>query len=227
MLVYIATNKINGKQYIGYTTKTLCTRIKNHIRKAYNKSGKHYNYFFQRAIRKHSIDNFIWEVLCICVDKTDCCKKEIQFIKEYNCIAPHGYNLTFGGEGGIQSDITKLKISKTVKALQKQYPEKYDRMLTMTSESRSNQAKKAWETKKANGYKRVSGYKLSAKTKNQMSTTKNNKNKCGWINIFTNNIVYQSLTDMSKFTGLTIGVFNHIKHKRQEKTKCGWKLYEL
>ena len=227
MLVYIATNKINNKQYIGYTTGTLHARIKNHVRKAYDESGKHYNYFFQRAIRKYSINNFIWEVLVVCNNKAECCEKEIEFIKEYYCIAPNGYNLTHGGEGGIQSDITKLKISKTVKALQKLHPEKYDRMLTMTPESRSNQAKKAWETKRTNGHKSFSGYKLSDKTKNQMSITKNNKNKCGWINVFTNDIVHKSLTDMSRFTGLSIGVFNHIKHKRQEKTKCGWKLYEI
>ena len=99
-------------------------------------------------------------------------------------------------------------------------------MLTMTKESRSNQAKKAWVTKKLKGYKSISGFKLSNDAKQKMSITKNNKNKCGWININTNQIVYKSLTDMSKFTGLSIGIFSHIKQDRQQKTKCGWMLYK-
>lgn len=226
MIVYIATNKINGKKYIGYTTGTLHERIKNHIRKANDKNQKAYNYFFQRAIRKYSINNFIWEVLCVCNDKEECCQKEKEYIKEYNCIAPNGYNLTEGGDGGLPCTITRLKISSTVKKLHKEFPDKFDRMLTMTKESRSNQAKKAWVTKKLKGYKSISGFKLSDDAKQKMSITKNNKNKCGWININTNEIVYKSLTDMSKFTGLSIGIFSHIKQDRQQKTKCGWMLYK-
>jgi len=226
MIVYIATNKINGKKYIGYTTGTLHERIKNHVRKANDKNQKAYNYFFQRAIRKHSINNFIWEVLCICSNKEECCIKEKEYIKQYNSIAPNGYNLTEGGDGGIQSSITRLKMSDALKKAHKEFPDKFDRMLTMTKESRSNQAKKAWETKKLKGYKSISGFKISNEAKQKMSITKNNKNKCGWINVNTNEIVYKSLTDMSILTELSIGVFNHLKQGRQQKTKCGWMLYK-
>jgi group I intron endonuclease len=225
MIVYVAINKINNKKYIGYTTGSLNDRIKNHVRKANNKNQKSYNYFFQRAIRKYSIDNFTWEILHVCKNKSECCQKEIEYIKMYNSICPNGYNLTFGGDGGIQSDLTKKKISNSVKKAIKLYPDKFNRMLNMTYESRSIQSKKAWETKKKNGYISRSGFKLSELSKNKMSTTKNNKNKLKWVNIITNEIVYKSLTDMSIFTGLTIGCFSHIKNKRQKKTKCGWMLY--
>lgn len=57
-----------------------------------------------------------------------------------------------------------------------------------------------------------------------MSITKNLKNKLNWINIKTDEKQSASLTNMSKYTGLSIGVFNHIKHGRQIQTKCGWKL---
>lgn len=226
MIVYRATNKINGKHYIGYTTGSLHDRMKSHVRKANDKNQKAYNYFFQRALRKYSINSFIWEVLCICKSKEDCCNKEKEYIKQYNSIAPNGYNLTQGGDGGIQSNITRLKMSITLKKLHKDHPEKFDRMLTMTSENRSSQAKKAWETKKLKGYKAKTGYKFSNESKQKMSITKNIKNKCAWINVNTNEIIYKSLTDMSIHTGLTIGVFNHIKQKRQEKTKCGWMLHK-
>ena len=39
------------------------------------------------------------------------CQKEIEFIKLYNSITPNGYNMTFGGEGGIPNDDVKKKIS--------------------------------------------------------------------------------------------------------------------
>jgi group I intron endonuclease len=225
MIVYVATNKINGKQYIGYTTKSLNTRIKGHLKKAYDKNGKHYNYHFQKAIRKYSINNFSWDILFKCSNKQECCAKEIEYIKIYNSLAPNGYNLTQGGDGGIQSDLTKLKISNSVKLIHKLYPEKYDRMKILSYEERSLQAKKAWQTKKDRGYKKLSGYKMSIESKEKMSNTKNKLNKCQWINVNTNEIVSMSLTEMSKYTGLTIGAFNHIKQGRRQKTKCGWQLH--
>lgn len=222
MIVYIATNKMNGKQYIGYTTLLLDNRIKNHIRKAFYKAGKHYNYFFQRALRKYSNDAFIWEILYTCKNKSECCTKEIEYIKKYNSIAPNGYNLTHGGEGGIQSDITKLKISNSIKKIHADHPEKYDRMQIMTKDERSTVAKKAWKTKKINGYKTTAGYTHTEDSKQKMSITKNNKNTIQWKNIFTSEIVYKSLTDMSKYTGLTIGTFSHVKQLRTKQTNCGW-----
>ncbi len=115
MLVYIVINKINNKKYIGYTTKTLHDRIKTHVLKAYSKSSKHYNYNFQRAIRKYSIDNFTWEVLCNCYSKKECIEKEIEYIKKYNSVSPNGYNLTYGGEGGLQSQETRKKYQNPLK----------------------------------------------------------------------------------------------------------------
>jgi len=225
MLVYIATNKINNKKYIGYTTKSLKSRIKSHVKNAYNKSSKHYYYYFQRAIRKYSIDNFEWAVLCLCSSKLECNEKEIEFIKIYNTVAPNGYNLTYGGDGGSPSEITKMKISNSVKNHISLNKDKYNRMITMTPESRSNASKKAWDTKRNNGFKYPVGFKRSEESKLKMSITKNNKGKIGWINAFSGDIIYKSLTEMSILTGLTVGVFNHINKGRQKQSKCGWMLY--
>jgi group I intron endonuclease len=225
MLVYIVINKINNKKYIGYTTKTLHDRIKTHVLKAYSKSSKHYNYNFQRAIRKYSIDNFTWEVLCNCYSKKECIEKEIEYIKKYNSVSPNGYNLTYGGEGGLQSQETRKKISESIKKYNKLNPNRHNRMLNMSAETRKNVAQKAWITKRKNGYKAPLGFKMSDSSKQKMSFTKNKKNKCNWINILSGEIVCKSLTDMSKYTGLSIGVFNHLKQGRQQKTKCGWRLY--
>jgi group I intron endonuclease len=224
MIVYIVTNKITKKKYIGYTTKSLEIRISQHLSKAYNEKEKHYNYLFQRSIRKHGIKNFVWEVIYIASTKKECCDKEIFYIKKYNTLAPNGYNLTKGGDGGIQCEETKLKISKSLKDFYLKNPEKKGVNKNKTSQVRSDLSKKAWVTKRIKGFKTTKGFTHASDSKNKMSITKNLKNKLNWINIKTDEKQSASLTDMSKYTGLSIGVFNHIKHGRQIQTKCGWKL---
>jgi hypothetical protein len=42
-IIYKATNKVNGKSYIGQTTKSLKHRINNHISKAFTYKCKKLN----------------------------------------------------------------------------------------------------------------------------------------------------------------------------------------
>jgi group I intron endonuclease len=224
MLVYLATNLINGKKYVGYTTKTLQERINVHVYKSKCKSNKHYFYLFKQALRKYSIDNFKWEVLEEFSTKEECCKGEIFYISKYNTISPNGYNLTEGGNGGLQSEETRLKISNSVKEYCKNNRE-LNCFIKATKEDRSNWAKKSWEIKKKKGYISPS-YFHKEESKVQMSLTKNKLNKLKWMNIYTSEIADLSLTDMAKKTGLSVGVFNHLKQGRQLQTKCGWKVME-
>jgi group I intron endonuclease len=220
MLVYLATNLVNGKKYIGYTTKTLKKRINVHIYKSKCKSNKHYFYLFKEALRKHGAENFKWEILEECSTKEECCKKEIFYISKHNTISPNGYNLTEGGNGGLQSEETRLKISESVKKYFENNRES-NSFIKATKEDRSNWAKKSWEIKKKKGYISPS-YFHKEESKIQMSLTKNKLNKLKWMNIYTSEITDLSLTDMAKKTGLSVGVFNHLKQGRQSQTKCGW-----
>lgn len=54
--IYCIENKINGKQYIGSTTTTFSTRLKNHLH--YLKRGNHHSIILQRAFEKYGIDCF-------------------------------------------------------------------------------------------------------------------------------------------------------------------------
>jgi len=110
MLVYKATNKINGLVYIGCTTKTLEERKKGHL------CGRD-NFLFQRALRKYGDINFVWEVLCLCKDIEELGNKEQYYINKYHSYdRRYGYNLTFGGTlNGGHIDEIKKKISKKVR----------------------------------------------------------------------------------------------------------------
>ena len=113
-VIYKATNKINGKSYIGQTIETLNERKAKHISCACLKKD---NIYFHNTIKKHGKENFIWEVLTECNSLKELNKTEIEMIEKYNTFES-GYNLTKGGEGQIgfkHSEGAKKKMSKSSK----------------------------------------------------------------------------------------------------------------
>lgn len=111
-LIYKATNLINGKCYVGQTTRSLDKRIKEHSITTNKKP-------FQRALKKYGIENFIWEMLCECEDKLILNLREtMKIIVEHSHVSEGGYNLTWGGDGGNtwesnqHKEETSLKLSK-------------------------------------------------------------------------------------------------------------------
>lgn len=103
-IIYKATNKINGKCYIGQTKFTLEKRKLEH-------ENSSYNCYFHKALKKYGLDNFSWEIIENGILNLN--KKEIFYINEYNSFK-NGYNLTIGGEGFPISEKTKKKISKSL-----------------------------------------------------------------------------------------------------------------
>lgn len=225
MIVYCAKNLINGKKYVGYTSKSLEERIKGHLRSSRNKNNKHYFYLFKSALRKYGIISFEWSVLYECSSIKECCEKEKFYINKFDTISPNGYNLTEGGNGGIQSEETKSKISKSVKNYWIKNKENHH-WSNSNKQNRIKWANKSWETKRNNGYVHHSGYVMTTESKTKMSKTKNDKNKIKWYNVKTGESVELSLTKMSEYTKLSISTFNHLKQGRQKQTKSGWTINE-
>jgi hypothetical protein len=110
-IIYKATNKINGKSYIGQTIRSLRERVSRHITDAL---GEKYGMYFHKAIRKYNKENFEWEIIKECNSLEELNKAEVELIKKYNSFGD-GYNLTGGGEGVVgfkHKEETKKKMSE-------------------------------------------------------------------------------------------------------------------
>jgi group I intron endonuclease len=62
-LIYKVVNNIDGKLYIGYTTRGLKNRMMAHYRTAFNPNSNSYRTYFYRALRKTGMENFTWDIL--------------------------------------------------------------------------------------------------------------------------------------------------------------------
>lgn len=88
--IYLTTNLINGKKYIG--------QHKGKINDSYVGSGT----LIKKAIEKYGIENFSKEILYICKDRQEADEKEKFYIAYYDAVNdPDFYNLQ---EGGTQGD---------------------------------------------------------------------------------------------------------------------------
>ena len=94
-IIYIITNSINDKVYIGQTIQTLKSRWQAHCRKG---SLEEQNMQIKRAIRKYGKENFSIKELERCsIAELD--EKEIYYISLYDSYNK-GYNSTKGGKSG-------------------------------------------------------------------------------------------------------------------------------
>lgn len=95
-LIYIITNLINNKVYIGQTIQTIKNRWQGHCRKACSRAEA--NMQIKRAIFKYGKENFKIRELERCkVENLD--EREIYYINLYNSFID-GYNNTKGGRSG-------------------------------------------------------------------------------------------------------------------------------
>lgn len=106
--VYKITNRINNKVYIGFTSRDVMIRFKEHIR-----SSRHNpTYHLHKSINKYGKKNFVIESIFSSFDQQDSLLKESYFIDLYQSMNHKiGYNTSLGGEGNTMTSLTKQKLS--------------------------------------------------------------------------------------------------------------------
>lgn len=95
--IYKITNNITGQSYIGQSVK-IEQRKRRHWSIVNTPSDHSYENPLYRAMRKYGKDNFSFDIIEECNVK-DLNNRERYWIKFYDTFF-HGYNLTFGGDGG-------------------------------------------------------------------------------------------------------------------------------
>jgi len=112
--IYLITNKVNGKVYVGQTRQTLEERWKHHC--AYAKRG--FNYPICKAIRKYKPEGFTITEIATCETQewTNYLERMWIVIKD-SCSRKIGYNVRVGGDASPMSEDSKKLLSESIKKM--------------------------------------------------------------------------------------------------------------
>lgn len=180
--IYVVTNTVNGKLYIGQTWLSVGHRWRTHCYAARTICAMRSNMAITNAIRKYGEKAFAIETLCELVhgaSQADVDLAEERAIHRLNALVPHGYNLRCGGARGRVHQDTKARLSAVRKALHLRHSPEHKARLSLAMRGRPV----TWGHKIAAALKgrRVGGAEkgrvLSAETRAKISAAHKGRSK--------------------------------------------------
>lgn len=99
-VIYRFKNKVNGKVYIGQTTKPLRKRVIQHMTNSRPTTNVKKTYF-HNALNKYGFENFDLDIIERCASQEELDEREIYWIAYYRSTdKKYGYNTDTGGRNG-------------------------------------------------------------------------------------------------------------------------------
>lgn len=208
-IIYLTTNLINGKKYIG-------DHSTNNLEDNYFGSGVLIN----KAIKKYGKKNFKREILGSFPEKILAFDAQKKYIDQYNTLTPNGYNISLTGGHqckNCMSEETKEKIGKASRNRSKETKEKIGK-------ASRNRSKESLEKIRIAAKKRI-GEKNNFFGKHHTEETKENLRKKD--KDYTKTPEYRE--NMSKsVSGEKNGMFGkHQSEETREKIKKSWEKRKL
>lgn len=109
--IYLITNLINDKKYVGQTTRGFNQRYDE-----YKKQSSSCNPYVIKAFNKYGFENFKFEIIDIAKTLTELNEKEIYYISFYQSNKRiYGYNIEEGGKNATATLETRQKLSEARK----------------------------------------------------------------------------------------------------------------
>lgn len=105
--IYVITNDINGKQYIGKTNNSIEERFREHV--SDSKKRRCEKRPLYSAMNKYGIEHFRISVLEEC-SAEDSSQREIYWIDTLNTYGHNGYNATKGGDSKKYYDYNEIAV---------------------------------------------------------------------------------------------------------------------
>jgi group I intron endonuclease len=154
MIIYKITNTINGKFYIGQTTRNIKLRWYEHCH------GSGCGIKLRHAINKYGKNAFIIEIVQNCSSLDELNKAEQTWIKDLNAI-DSGYNLESGGKNKVPCLETRQKMSRSHKIAQNK-PERLEQISKTMRSLWQNEEYKASQSKSRKGIPKSLEWKKKA-----------------------------------------------------------------
>lgn len=194
-VIYVHTNRLNNKRYVGWAKWTKGTphdamtrRWRGHCYDAQHDS----ELLFHKAIRKYGVDSWTHEVLDVVATKKTAKHIEMLWItqrRSFVCDHPDtGYNMTRGGEGTFEwqpSNVIRQRMSKAGKGKHKRQPPRSAEHQRKLNEAARNRKPVSDETrqrlsKALQGNQNTKGHTLSEEHKRKLSESFSGERNHQW-----------------------------------------------
>jgi group I intron endonuclease len=171
-MIYMATNKITGKSYIGKTTQQLAKRVASH----YSNAGR-LNHHFPNALKKYRKQDWKWSVLARYIPIHELGEIEKLWIAAIDAYFG-GYNSSLGGDGDpghVKSEATRKKLREAM--LGRTFSEETKQKMSEAKKGKPLSKEHAAKISRAHRENKYAlGFHHTSETRQRMSETRKGSN---------------------------------------------------